>query len=73
MEARNRTLPDWFTRLRTNQLVLPRFQRYEAWNQSQVAELLNTVLKGLPAGAVLVQEVGEKEPFVSMCSERGRC
>jgi hypothetical protein len=30
IEARNRLLPDWFTRIRTRQTVLPRFQRFEA-------------------------------------------
>ena len=30
-----------------------------------VADLLDTVLRELPAGALLVLEVGEKEPFVS--------
>lgn len=65
MEARNRALPDWLTRVRTRQIVLPRFQRFEAWSYSQIASLLNTVLKELPAGAILTLEVGEKEPFLS--------
>ena len=65
MEARNRGLNDWFTRIRSRQIVLPRFQRFEAWTHSTVAGLLDTVLRGLPAGALLVLEVGEKEPFVS--------
>ncbi|EKT4504769.1 MULTISPECIES: DUF262 domain-containing protein [Pseudomonas] len=65
MEARNRTLPDWLTKIRTRQVVLPRFQRYEAWSNYQIESLLNTVLKELPAGAVLTLDVGEKEPFLS--------
>lgn len=65
MEARNRSLPDWFTRLRTGQLVLPRFQRFEAWSHPQVTNLLNTVLQELPCGAVLTLEVAGDEPFVS--------
>lgn len=65
MEARNRSLHDWFTRIRTRQLVLPRFQRFEAWTQRNVAGLLDTVLRDLPAGALLVLEMGEAEPFVS--------
>lgn len=65
MEARNRTLSDWFTRIRTRQVTLPRFQRFEAWSHYQVTSLLNTVLQELPAGAVLVLEIGDKEPFVS--------
>lgn len=65
MEARNRTLPDWLTRIRTRQIKLPRFQRFEAWTHATVTALLNTVLQELPAGAVLILEVGEKEPFKS--------
>ncbi|HRB29112.1 MAG TPA: DUF262 domain-containing protein [Nitrosomonas sp.] len=65
MEARNRNLPDWLTRIRTRQIVLPRFQRFEAWSHTQISSLLNTVLKELPAGAILTLEIGEKEPFIS--------
>jgi hypothetical protein len=65
MEARNRTLPDWLTRIRTRQIKLPRFQRFEAWTHYTVTALLNTVLRELPAGAVLILEVGEEEPFIS--------
>jgi len=65
LEARNRTLPDWLTRSRTRQIKLPRFQRFEAWTHYTVTALLNTVLQELPAGAVLVLEVGEEEPFIS--------
>lgn len=65
MEARNRSLADWFTRIRTRQLVLPRFQRFEAWTYRNVSSLLDTVLSGLPAGALLILEIGDTEPFIS--------
>lgn len=65
IEARNRTLPDWFTRIRTRQTVLPRFQRFEAWDHARVAQLFNTILRDLPVGAGLVLEVGDEEPFLS--------
>lgn len=65
MEARNRTLPDWLTRIRTRQIKLPRFQRFEAWTHYTITALLNNVLQELPAGAVLILEVGEEEPFIS--------
>lgn len=65
MEARNRPLPDWFTRLRTHQLVLPRFQRFEAWTHTQITSLIDTVLKGLPSGALLTLAIADEEPFVS--------
>ena len=65
IEARNRPLPDWFTRIRTHQTVLPRFQRFEAWGHASVIQLFNTILQDLPIGAVLVLEVGNEEPFIS--------
>lgn len=65
IEARNRALPDWFTRIRTHQLALPRFQRDEVWSHTLVMQLFNTILKNLPVGAALVLEVGNEEPFMS--------
>jgi hypothetical protein len=37
----------------------------EAWGYREVTDLLQTVLDGLPAGATLTLEVGDKLPFVS--------
>ncbi len=65
MEARNRSIPQWFTRIRTGQLVLPRFQRYESWGHGEVVTLLDSVLRGRPVGAALVLAIGDKEPFES--------
>jgi Protein of unknown function DUF262 len=65
LEARNRSLPDWFTHVRTGQVRLPRFQRFESWSHATIANLLDTVLRGLPAGATLVLAVGDAEKFVS--------
>ena len=65
MEARNRRLPEWFVRVRTGQLVLPRFQRYESWSHGEAVTLLDSVLRGRPIGAALVLAIGNTEPFVS--------
>lgn len=65
MEAHDRRLPDWFNRIRTRQITLPRFQRFIAWGHGEVADLLTTVLRGLPAGASLILEVGDNEKFKS--------
>ena len=65
MDARNRSIPDWFDRIRTGQVLLPRFQRHLAWSHGEVGSLLEAVLRSLPAGAVLVLEVGNEQPFVS--------
>ena len=63
--AQNRLLPDWFTRIRTRQTVLPRFQRFEAWGHGNITQMFNTILQELPIGAVLVLEIGNEEPFIS--------
>ena len=36
INAQNRLLPDWFSRFRLRQTVLPRFQRFEAWGHANV-------------------------------------
>ena len=65
MQAHDRRLPEWFDRIRTHQITLPRFQRFIAWGHGEVADLLTTVLRGLPAGASLILEVGDTEKFKS--------
>lgn len=51
--------------MRTGQIRLPRFQRFEAWSHNTIISLLETVLRGLPAGAALVLAVGDEENLVS--------
>jgi hypothetical protein len=63
VDARNRNLNQWFVRIRTGQVQLPRFQRFEAWGHADVADLVQTVGEELPAGAVLVLEIGDEPPF----------
>lgn len=65
MLAQNRSLLEWFNRIRSRQLTLPEFQRFTAWGQPEVAGLLTNVLQGLPAGAALILEVGDVEKFKS--------
>jgi len=65
MDARNRLLPEWFNRIRSRQITLPRFQRFVAWGHGDVSGLLTTVLRGLPSGATLILEVGDNEKFNS--------
>ena len=43
MRAENRLLPDWFNRVRSGQVRLPRFQRYEAWGPGEITSLLESV------------------------------
>lgn len=64
MESGDRRLPEWLTRIRTGQIKLPRFQRFEAWTHATVTAVLNNVLRELPIGALLILKVNpENEPF----------
>ena len=65
MKAENRLLGEWFNQIRTGRIRLPRFQRYEVWGHAQISSLLETLFRGLPAGATLVLEVGTEEQFPS--------
>ena len=65
MEARNRSVKDWVARVRTGQIALPRWQRFEAWGSHFVSDLLTNVIRGLPIGSALVLGVGDKLPFIS--------
>jgi len=65
IEARNRPVREWLNRVRTGQTVLPRFQRFEAWDRNRVAQLFDTLLSDLPVGAALILEVGDNEKFKS--------
>jgi hypothetical protein len=63
LEARNKSIEDWFALIKQGQLMLPRFQRHEAWRQAQVIGSLENILRDppLPIGALLTLEVGDTE------------
>lgn len=63
LEARNLSLKSWLDKVDARQIVLPRFQRYEAWSNREIADLLLTVLQGLPAGSLLTQQVAGEPLF----------
>ncbi|MER0238956.1 DUF262 domain-containing protein [Fulvimarina sp. MAC8] len=67
MEARNRTIEEWFSWIRDGNVVLPRFQRFEAWGYSQVEGILENIIRkpSLPVGALLTLEVGDTPPFLA--------
>ncbi|WP_417477890.1 GmrSD restriction endonuclease domain-containing protein [Maricaulis sp.] len=67
MEARNKKIEDWFAMIKQGQIVLPRFQRHEAWRPAQVVGLLENIFRQppLPIGALLTLEVGDEELFHS--------
>ena len=63
VKAENRSLHDWFAIIRQGKLTLPRFQRREAWGEAEIVGLLNSIVGGLPAGAVLTLQVSGEEKF----------
>ncbi|MEL6397702.1 MAG: DUF262 domain-containing protein [Cyanobacteria bacterium J06626_4] len=65
MEARNRNIRDWYGKVQRGEIKLPRFQRFEAWDQHRIASLIHTIIQNLPLGITLVLEVGEEEQFIS--------
>ena len=65
MQARNRTLSEWYSMIKSSQIKLPRFQRFEAWDRHRICSLNEMVIHNLPLGITLVLEVGDQEKFVS--------
>lgn len=65
MKADDRQLDEWIAQLNSGMLVLPRFQRMEAWGNREVTDLMQMVVRGLPIGAVLILKVGDSVPFKS--------
>ncbi len=67
MEARSKTVEQWFSMIEQGQIVLPRFQRHEAWRHGQIVGLLENILRkpSLPIGTLLILEIGDEEPFHS--------
>jgi len=52
-------------KVRTGEIALPRFQRFEAWTPSLIEDALTNVLRSLPIGSTLVLGVGNEVPFVA--------
>jgi hypothetical protein len=67
MEARSKTIEQWFAAIEQGQIKLPRFQRHEAWKVQQIAGLFQNILRSpsLPVGVLLILEVGDQELFHS--------
>src|SRR5262245_18314956 len=60
MEARSKSIEQWFSAIEQGQIKLPRFQRHEAWRPQQIAGLFENILRApsLPIGVLLILEVG---------------
>ena len=64
VQASDRKIEQWYTKIRYGEIKLPRFQRHEAWDKERIANLLTTVVHDLPLGITLILEVDE-EQFIS--------
>lgn len=62
MEAHNRQLAEWLERTITGTLMLPRFQRKQAWNHQNVERFIWAMLQGRPLGVFLVLHVNPDDP-----------
>jgi len=62
-ETQPRSLKMWFMAIAERRLVLPEFQRYEAWEPSKVVALLQSIVEGLPIGSVLILRSRGSEPL----------
>ena len=65
MEARNRNLQSWYEKIKSGELTLPRFQRFESWDPHRIGSLIKMVVHNLPLGITLILEVGDQEKFIS--------
>lgn len=67
MEPRSKTVEQWFSMIEQGQIVLPRFQRHEAWRHAQIVGLFENILRkpALPVGTLLTLDVGDEELFHS--------
>jgi len=57
MEARNRPIKDWLMKVRTGEILLPRFQRHAVWAPNTIADFLTAVVRDLPTGSTLTWEL----------------
>jgi uncharacterized protein with ParB-like and HNH nuclease domain len=64
VQARDRKLETWYKRIKDGEIKLPRFQRFEAWDQGRICSLLNMIIHDLPLGITLLLEVN-REQFIS--------
>lgn len=62
-ETERRNVKEWIKEIDKRRLVLPRFQRLEAWEPQQVQELMQSIIDQLPIGSILLLQVGDEIPF----------
>lgn len=64
IKATDRELAEWFGKIKTGEIKLPRFQRHESWDRKRITSLLTVAVNNLPLGITLALNVGDKPKFV---------
>ena len=64
-ETNPQSLEEWFSHIAAGRIALPKFQRFEAWDRGKVQAFLQSIVEGLPTGAVLLLRSNQTEPLFS--------
>lgn len=64
IKATDRNLTEWFEKINSGDIKLPRFQRHEAWDKKRIASLLSNVVNNLPLGITLILNIGDESKFI---------
>jgi hypothetical protein len=64
IKATDRELAEWFVKINSGEIKLPRFQRFEAWDRKRITGLLSVAVNNLPLGITLILNVGDEPQFV---------
>lgn len=64
IKATDRELAEWFSKISTGEIKLPRFQRFEAWDRKRITGLLTVTVNNLPLGITLILNVGDQPKFI---------
>jgi len=64
IKAIDRSMIEWFSKIQTGEIKLPRFQRFEAWDRRRITSLLSVAVNNLPLGITLILNVDDEIKFV---------
>lgn len=64
IKATDRELAEWFSKIKSGEIKLPRFQRLGAWDVRRRESLLTVAVNNLPLGITLILNAGDESKFV---------
>ena len=64
-ETNPQSLEEWFSLIATGRIALPKFQRFEAWDRGKIRAFIQSIVEGLPTGAILLLRTNNTEPLFS--------